>query len=443
MADAAVAATVESLLTSEGVEDPEDRTGWWVGGRRPDAVALPGNDEEVAALLRVAGREGWTVAPAGRGPEVEGPVLRERPLVVLSTSRLQRLVDYEPSNLTIRAGAGSTLGQLGDRLEAEGQRLALDPPGGEARSLGGVLASGAAGPLAAGFGRPRDQVLGLVLVTGDGRVLRLGGDVVKNVAGFDLVRLAVGSRGTLGVITEAALRLHPLPEVDRTWALPLKDMDQAASALTRIRSFPYPLAAAELFVPPPDPSILSPAPPMVLAVRVTGSATAANRTVRELSERVEPAGEGSGVSLDNRESARFFHRAAEREGAVGWRGRAGVLPSRSVEVADGLHSALQEAGPEGGFWIHVSGTTGSVRWGIPGQGSDVREPGEGSPAPPELVPESALRAAGSVRVVGPTGLLPAGSTGRGPSSDAGARGRIVEGLRSAFDPQGVLPDPWP
>ena len=124
---------------------------------------------------------------------------------------------YEPADLTLTAGAATTLDAIRSVAADAGQWLPVDAPGVDDATLGALVAAGVRGSLASAYGAMRDLVLGLTLVTGDGRVLRLGGQVVKNVAGFDLVRLLVGSRGALGVMTSVTVRLYPLPAAERSW----------------------------------------------------------------------------------------------------------------------------------------------------------------------------------------------------------------------------------
>ena len=127
---------------------------------------------------------------------------------------MNAVIEYEPADLTLTAQAGLSLTRLREVAAEGGQWLAVDA--GAWGTLGGLVATATAGSLEAGFSGPRDHVLGVTLVTGDGRVLRLGGRVVKNVAGFDLLKMAVGSWGTLGVMTEVTVRLFPLPEAEVT-----------------------------------------------------------------------------------------------------------------------------------------------------------------------------------------------------------------------------------
>lgn len=167
---------------------------------------------ETAAPLRIAGRSHWMAA--GR------PVPAEQ---ILTLSPHSGVVDYVPGDLTITLKAGTTLREL-DRITGEqGQWFPLDPHGDEDGTIGATIATGSFGPLAHSFGRPRDLVLGIEFVAGDGRIVRGGGRVVKNVAGFDLVRLVTGSWGTIGVITEVTLRLYSLPPHPVSLALTVPD----------------------------------------------------------------------------------------------------------------------------------------------------------------------------------------------------------------------------
>ncbi|HEX6535581.1 MAG TPA: FAD-binding protein [Gemmatimonadaceae bacterium] len=186
--------------------------------------------------LRIAGRGGWL--DAGR------PVRATR---VLSVAAMTGIVDYVPGDLTLTARAGTSLDEIARATAAERQWLALDPFGAGDATLGATIATASAGPLAHAFGTPRDNVLGIEAVTGDARLIHAGGRVVKNVAGFDLVRLLTGAWGTLGVITEATVRLRALPETEESWALPAPGDGAALDALlARLRAAPLAPLALEL-----------------------------------------------------------------------------------------------------------------------------------------------------------------------------------------------------
>ena len=153
---------------------------------------------------------------------------------MLGLSRMSRLVEHEPGDLTATVEAGITVAALRAALAGRGQWLSLDPPDAERATLGGVLAADASGPRRHLYGTARDLLIGVAVVTAEGAFVRGGGKVVKNVAGYDLPKLFIGSYGTLGVVVEATLRLRPLPEAERLVGVSfdrLKDAGAAVRAL--------------------------------------------------------------------------------------------------------------------------------------------------------------------------------------------------------------------
>ncbi|HEX2779635.1 MAG TPA: FAD-linked oxidase C-terminal domain-containing protein, partial [Gemmatimonadaceae bacterium] len=186
--------------------------------------------EEVRAAR--AARTPIRIVGAGTWLDAMHPVAAERRLELRDAD----IVEYVPGDLTMTARAGAPLAALDAAARANGQCIGLDPFGSAEGTLGATLATASAGPLAHAFGTPRDNVLGVELVTGEGTIARGGGRVVKNVAGFDLTRLAIGAWGTLAVITEATLRLRALPEQELTVALALGERPTAiADVLMRLR----------------------------------------------------------------------------------------------------------------------------------------------------------------------------------------------------------------
>jgi len=171
-----------------------------VEGRTPDAAVFPGSAAEVAAVVRVAAEAGVPIMPWGGGTAVDLGPPPPRAGIVLSLRRLGHLLEHEPGDLTVTAEAGMTLADLQTALRARGQWLSLDPPDAERATLGGVVAANASGPRRQLYGTVRDLLIGLTVVTADGSLLHGGGKVVKNVAGYDLPKLFVGSHGTLGII---------------------------------------------------------------------------------------------------------------------------------------------------------------------------------------------------------------------------------------------------
>jgi glycolate oxidase FAD binding subunit len=175
----------------------------------------PESADEAAEVLRLAGASGASVRPRGGGTKLGWGTPTAEPDFVLSTRRLDRILEHNAADLTAVVEAGMPLAAAQEAFAASGQMLALDPPlgtrGSEAATLGGVVATGDSGPLRHRYGSARDLLLGITVALSDGTVAQSGGKVIKNVAGYDLAKLFTGSFGTLGVTVRMAVRLHPLP----------------------------------------------------------------------------------------------------------------------------------------------------------------------------------------------------------------------------------------
>jgi glycolate oxidase FAD binding subunit len=227
--------------------------------------------------LRIAGRSTWL--DAGR------PVRASK---TLSLGGDSGVVSYVPGDLTLTVRAGTPLSEI-DRITREhDQWLPLDPYGSPDGTIGATVATASAGPLASSFGLPRDLLLGLEFVNGRGDIVRGGGKVVKNVAGFDLSRLLTGSWGTLGVITEVTVRLYALPETDRTFAVTLEGSEKEVQSLVRaIVSSPLTPYAIQLVNPPAARSLGLGDHPVCL-IRFGGNAAVVRAQTSALSQVVRP-----------------------------------------------------------------------------------------------------------------------------------------------------------
>ena len=174
-------------------------------------VVEPANQQEVAAVLKGATSAGLRVLPRGGGSKMEWGNPARGCDLVLSARRMNRVLEHAYGDMTATVEAGCSFQHLQETLSAHGQRVALDPLWPHKATVGGILAVNDSGPLRARFGSLRDLIIGITLVLPDGTVAKSGGKVVKNVAGYDLPKLATGSLGTLGIITQAIFRLHPTP----------------------------------------------------------------------------------------------------------------------------------------------------------------------------------------------------------------------------------------
>ena len=214
-----------------------------IDGVPPGALVEPDTVEGLRSAVEAAAAGGRTVAPVGGRTRLDvGNPPRSIDLM-LSTRRADRLTRHTPDDLTATAEAGITIARLQDALAAYGQYLAVDPPLPDRATLGGTLAVGFSGPARWMYGNVRDCVIGMSVIQADGKLTKSGGQVVKNVSGYDLARMHVGALGTLGVIAEVSLKLTPLPRSESTL---LAGFDSTAAAwragLDVFRSAVTPLA---------------------------------------------------------------------------------------------------------------------------------------------------------------------------------------------------------
>ncbi|MCO5966865.1 FAD-binding oxidoreductase [Actinoallomurus soli] len=233
-----------------------------VQGVTPSYVAEPATVAEAAELMRAAAEHGLTVVPRGAGTKMHWGAPPDGCDLLVDTRRLHRIVEHAAGDLVVKTEAGLALDDLREALAGSRQQLALDPlpPGG---TVGGVLATGTAGPRRLLYGSARDLLIGVTVVRADGVVAHAGGKVVKNVAGYDLGKLFTGSYGTLGLIVEAAFRLHPLPRATAYVSATAADAGQALAMVQALLGSalvptaievdgPGPITVAALFEGVPD-----------------------------------------------------------------------------------------------------------------------------------------------------------------------------------------------
>ncbi len=301
-----------------------------VRGVQPSVVVSPANEAEVAGVLTAATARHLAVVARGGGTKLDWGASPARCDIVLSTARIEGIVDHEPADLVCVARAGTTLAALQAQLASTAgfrQRLMLDPPQGAAATLGGIVATAASGPLRTRFGTPRDLVIGASFVLSDGTVGRSGGKVVKNVAGFDIAKLLTGSLGTLAVITELAVRLHPLPAASSTVVFESRSVEELcafAAAIGRLQVTP---SVVDLHWPDG-----------VVVVRfdssVEGAAVQAERVTHAAGGR--ELGEQEAVSMATAHEGTPWHGS----GSVG---AIAVLPSRAAALLTALSGGTCEA----------------------------------------------------------------------------------------------------
>ena len=392
----AVLPRLRALLGTAGVE------------RDPDGLprATPDSDEAVSQVCRLAHEEGWKIRLEGRGTWLPADAPAD---LALSTRGLDRVISVSPADLVATVQAGAQLEDVRRRLADEGMWLPLDPPGRPDRSIGSVVATATAGPLRSGFGPVRDHILGCVVATGDGRLVRAGGRVVKNVAGYDLTKLQVGGFGGFGVVTELHLRLRALPRSDATLTArgARDDLTLGARDLAHAGIAP---AALELLSP-----ALAAEADWVLAARFTGTEPAVQADVRALLAESELPWQ----ALAPDRTAAFWGLAARAALAGPVTLRLGVLGDGLDEMIDLLARDLDEG------LVSAGAASGMLRW--TGAATPERLRGIRHAAAAREAPMTIERAPWALRhAVGHFGAYREGV------------GRLVGRLRDTFDPGACL-----
>ncbi len=215
----------------------------------PAFVVEPGSTDEAAAVMRVAAELELAVVPRGVGGRLGWGMPPSECDLMIDMSRMSSVVEHSSGDLVARVQAGARMGDVAAALGRDGQEIALDVPDGA--TVGGVVASGLAGPRRLRYGTPRDLLIGITIVRADGTTARSGGKVVKNVAGYDLGKLLAGSAGTLALITEATFRLHPLPAAKVYVTAEYVSAGIACDAVAAAANSPLVASAVELSRPEP------------------------------------------------------------------------------------------------------------------------------------------------------------------------------------------------
>lgn len=211
----------------------------------PQAVIFPTSHEQVCALVNLCNEHKIALTARGRGTGTTGATVPLQYGVVLSTEKMNRIIKIDPANRYIVVEPGVTNQQVQDAAKEHGFFWPPDPTSAAYCSVGGNLAYNSAGPRAVKYGTPRENVFGLRAVTGKGEQIKTGVYTTKGVVGYDLTRLLIGSEGTLAIITQATLKLTPLPEAKRTLQVIYQDIESAAQAVASIMAQPVTPCALE------------------------------------------------------------------------------------------------------------------------------------------------------------------------------------------------------
>jgi len=387
---------------------PEDT----VRGVPPLVVAEPHSELEVSRVLSLANDSKMQVAPRGGGTKLDWGNPPAGLDMILSTTRLDRIIEHAWADLVVIVQAGVTVGRLQTALAEHGQRLAIDPLWPDRATIGGILSTNDSGALRLRFGALRDLVIGVTLALPDGTLAKSGGKVVKNVAGYDLPKLATGALGTLGVITQAAFRLHPLPHASRTLTFRATSLADANRLILAMQDSP--LAHTSL-----QARIAHDAQPAV-DIRFEGTAAgieAQCATAAKLAANAVEAEESADVWL-----ARQALWAPPDSAAIA---KFSVLPARIAAACEAIERAANQGG---------------IQWKIAVQGTGLGWMRLESSRPERLQAAlSTLRAefeaeAGSLFVA----RCPAAATPLDAWGSVGDAYPTMRRMKKLFDPWGIL-----
>ncbi len=321
-------------------------------GNSPSCIVYPRSQEQLAAVITTAHTNNWRVLPCGSGSKLSWGGLVKGIDVVVSTERINQLIEHAVGDLTVTVETGMKFSDLQALLAKSRQFLAVDPTTPESATIGGIVATGDTGSLRQRYGSVRDQLLGITFVRADGQIAKAGGRVVKNVAGYDLMKLLTGSYGTLGFISQLTFRLYPLAEASGTVVLTGKTeaVSEAAdilrgSALTPVQAD---LLSTKLV------SSLGLGQGLGLIARFQSI----SESVKEQSNRVLEVGQKLGLDgaiFADGDEANLWQRLQERIHSTATESvitcKIGVLPTAAVEILTQVELGL----------IHISSGLGLLQ----------------------------------------------------------------------------------
>ncbi|ARV60000.1 FAD-binding oxidoreductase [Nostocales cyanobacterium HT-58-2] len=339
-----------SILEAIADEKP---LGVYASPTPPSCIVYPQTIEQLAAVMTEAHRHQWRVLPCGSGSKLNWGGLAKDIDVVVSTERLNLLIEHAVGDLTVTVEAGMKFSRLQEILAGSGQFLAIDPITQDRATIGGIVATADTGSLRQRYGSVRDQLLGITFVRADGQIAKAGGRVVKNVAGYDLMKLFTGSFGTLGILSQVTFRVYPMQQISGTVVLSGKAeaVSQAADVLRGSALTPTQADLLSTLLV----SNLGLNQGLGLIVRFQSIA----ESVKEQSNRLLEVGEQLGLQgriYSGADEADLWQRLREQMhssasvSAIAC--KIGVLPTSAVEVLNQVDIG----------WIHIASGLGVLRF---------------------------------------------------------------------------------
>ena len=318
----------------------------------PSCIVYPHSQGELAALIAGANQNKWRVLVQGSGSKINWGGLAKNIDIVVSTERINQLIEHAVGDLTVTVEAGMKFAHVQDILAKSGQTLALDPAAPESATIGGIVATADTGSLRQRYGGVRDQLLGITFIRADGQIAKAGGRVVKNVAGYDLMKLFTGAYGTLGIISQVTFRVYPIPESSGTVILTGKP-EAISQAVRTLQSSELTPTQADLLS-----SKLVSSLDLGTGIGLIARFQSVSESVQEQSKRLLIIGEKlglHGVIYAENQEADLWQRLPEQiyfpvtESTITC--KIGILPTAAVEILNQIEVGL----------IHISSGLGLVR----------------------------------------------------------------------------------
>jgi len=342
------------------VQNPDQLKAYAVDGLVPKAVVSPGSVEEVSKVLIYANAEKLTVVPRGNGSMMASGGIPKKVDIVLSLLRLNRIVDYDVANLSLSVQAGITLAEVQKKLASggKGNFLPLDPPHTEKATIGGIIATNASGPKRYLYGTARDLLLGLKVVSPNGDIVSFGGKTMKNVSGYDMTKLMIGTWGGLGIITEITTKLLPLPEASATLLASFNNLAAVGLFVRKIVHSVLLPSAVDL-INEKAAERLGEKSKYLLAFSLEGVVEAVDRQVAEISDSAKKEGAVAVKVLKGAEEQNFwirvrdFSEAVAKEFAPPVVLKSNFVISKHTELLGTYEKMAQAAGINAAFMVHA------------------------------------------------------------------------------------------
>jgi glycolate oxidase FAD binding subunit len=355
----------EIIGESNVIQDPDKLKAYTMDGKKPKAVVSPKTINEISKVIAHAHQQHLTIIPRGNGTKMGMGGIPKKMDIILSTDRLNRITDSDCENLTLSAEGGITLSEVQKSLAkvGKGYFLPLDPPFTDKATLGGIVATNSSGPKRLLYGTARDLIIGTKAVFPNGDIVVSGGKTVKNVSGYDMCKLLIGSYGTLGILCEMTFKLLPLPEMEATLLFSFAKLEEADGFARQVRSSQLIPSSIEILnaIAVQNMKYSMSMPPngnYLVAICLEGVAESIDRQISEMSGMGKKHGVLEAVTLTSEKHQAFwvairdffYGLTQEYPNAIAL--KSNFLISKSGEMLGGYEKITREFGMDCAFICH-------------------------------------------------------------------------------------------